>query len=137
MRDDLELIDLALAGQSAAFGELVTKYQNRLYNSVLHVIDSADEAHDVVQDALVQAFVKLATFSRHSAFYTWLYRIAFNQAVSRRRRQRPLASVERNKELTGAEPVEKGDGPPSRWSGRSTPARSAQLWRRCPMNIGP
>ncbi len=86
-RDDDQLIDEALAGQSASFGELVTKYQDRLYNSVLHVIDSADEAYDVVQDAFVQAFIKLDSFSRQAAFYTWLYRIAFNLAVSRRRRR--------------------------------------------------
>ena len=110
-RDDSALIDETLAGQSASFGKLVTKYQDRLYNSVLHVIDSADEAYDVVQDAFVQAFIKLDTFSRQAAFYTWLYRIAFNLAVSRRRRRRPVASVEETKELTGAEPLGRDDAP--------------------------
>jgi RNA polymerase sigma-70 factor (ECF subfamily) len=113
-RDDAQLIDAALAGQTASFGELVTKYQDRLYNSVLHVIGSADEAYDVVQDAFVQAFVKLESFSRQAAFYTWLYRIAFNLAVSRRRRQRPVVSVERTKELTGEEPLGRDDAPGAR-----------------------
>ena len=113
-RNDAHLIDEALAGQSASFGELVTKYQDRLYNSVLHVIGSADEAYDVVQDAFVQAFLKLDSFSRQAAFYTWLYRIAFNLAVSRRRRQRPAASVERTKELTGEEPLGRDDAPGAR-----------------------
>jgi RNA polymerase sigma-70 factor (ECF subfamily) len=113
-RDDAQLIDEALAGQTASFGELVTKYQDRLYNSVLHVIGSADEAYDVVQDAFVQAFTKLETFSRQAAFYTWLYRIAFNQAISRRRRQRPVISVEQTKELTGEEPLGKDDAPGDR-----------------------
>jgi RNA polymerase sigma-70 factor (ECF subfamily) len=112
--DDAQLIDQALAGQSASFGRLVTRYQDRLYNSVLHVIGSADEAHDVVQDAFVQAFVKLESFSRQAAFYTWLYRIAFNLAVSRRRRQRPVASVEQTKQLTGAEPIGRDDAPTER-----------------------
>jgi RNA polymerase sigma-70 factor (ECF subfamily) len=112
--DDAQLIDQALAGQSASFGRLVTRYQDRLYNSVLHVIGSADEAHDVVQDAFVQAFVKLESFSRQAAFYTWLYRIAFNLAVSRRRRQRPVASVEHTKEITGAEPIGRDDAPTER-----------------------
>ena len=113
-RDDAQLIDEALAGQSASFGELVTKYQDRLYNSVVHVIDSADEAYDIVQDAFVQAFIKLDSFSRQAAFYTWLYRIAFNLAVSRRRRQRPVASVEQTKELTGEEPLGRDDAPGAR-----------------------
>jgi RNA polymerase sigma-70 factor (ECF subfamily) len=113
-RDESQLIDEALAGQTASFGELVTKYQDRLYNSVLHVIGSADEAYDVVQDAFVQAFVKLDSFSRQAAFYTWLYRIAFNLAISRRRRQRPVVSVERTKELTGEEPLDRDDAPGAR-----------------------
>ena len=94
MNDDAQLIDEALAGDSAAFGRLVTRYQDRLYNTLVHVVGSADEAHDMAQDAFVQAFLKLNTFHRTSAFYTWLYRIAFNLAVSRRRRQRPTSSIE-------------------------------------------
>jgi RNA polymerase sigma-70 factor (ECF subfamily) len=112
--DDSQLIDEALAGQTASFGELVTKYQDRLYNSVLHVIGSADEAYDVVQDAFVQAFVKLDSFSRRAAFYTWLYRIAFNLAISRRRRQRPTASMEQIKDQTGEEPLGRDDAPAAR-----------------------
>jgi RNA polymerase sigma-70 factor (ECF subfamily) len=126
-RGDSELIDEALAGESASFGELVTKYQDRLYNSVLHVIDSADEAYDVVQDAFVQAFIKLDTFSRQAAFYTWLYRIAFNLAISRRRRKRPVVSVEQTKELTGEEPLGRDDAPDAglQREERATMVRSA------------
>src|SRR6202030_4235360 len=84
VNDDAQLIDEALAGQSVSFGRLVTKYQDRLYNALVHVIGSTEEARDVVQDAFVQAFLKLGSFHRSSAFYTWLYRIAFNVAISRR-----------------------------------------------------
>src|SRR5664279_2980194 len=86
VNDDAELIHRTLAGQSAAFGELVEKYQDRLYNSVVHVVDNAEDAKDLVQEALVQAFLKLETFHGASAFYTWLYRIAFNLASTFRRR---------------------------------------------------
>src|SRR5687768_15040119 len=89
VNDDAQLIDEALAGHSAAFGRLVTRYQDRLYNTLVHVVGSTDEAYDVVQDAFVQAFLKLGSFHRSSAFYTWLYRIAFNLAISRRRRHKP------------------------------------------------
>jgi len=109
VKDDARLIDEVLAGDSAAFGQLVLKYQDRLFNTVMHVVRCREEAEDVVQDAFVQAFVKLETFQRASAFYTWLYRIAFNVAVSRRRRRRPEVSVEQTRELTGAEPM--GDDP--------------------------
>lgn len=106
-QDDQALIDLALAGHSEAFGQLVTKYQDRLYNTMVRVVGSTDEARDAVQDAFVQAFVKLDSFRGNSAFYTWLYRIAFNQAISRKRRQRPTVSLEQVREQTGSEPVDR------------------------------
>lgn len=114
MNDDGALIDAALGGDSAAFGQLVARYQDRLYNSLVHVVGSADGALDVAQDALVQAYVKLDTFERASGFYTWLYRIAFNLAASRRRRQRPTLSVEQGREELGHEPVDRNDPPEAR-----------------------
>ena len=83
MNDDARLIDETLAGDRTAFGELVRKYQVRLFNTLLHVVGSREEAEDVSQEAFVQAFVKLDSFKGHSAFYTWLYRIAFNVSISR------------------------------------------------------
>ena len=111
VKDDAQLIDEALDGESAAFGQLVRKYQDRLYNTIAHVGGCRDEAEDVVQEAFVQAFVKLSSFRRDSAFYTWLYRIAFNTAVSRRRRRKTELSVERGREALGVEPLDDGDAP--------------------------
>jgi RNA polymerase sigma-70 factor, ECF subfamily len=85
--DDAELIGQALAGQTAAFGQLVQKYQDRLYNTIVHVAGNAEDAKDVVQEAFVQAFLKLQSFQGASAFYTWLYRIAFNVAGTHRRQR--------------------------------------------------
>ena len=75
--EDSQLIADACSGNTAAFGQLVVRYQDRLYNTLVHVVGSAEDAADVVQDAFVQAFLKLDTFHGASAFYTWLYRIAF------------------------------------------------------------
>jgi RNA polymerase sigma-70 factor (ECF subfamily) len=111
---DKQLIDRALGGEQAAFGQLVTKYQDRLYNTLVHVVGSADTAYDVVQDAFVQAYVKLETFERASAFYTWLYRIAFNLAMTRRRREKPSVSVEQAREDSGHEPLDHSDPPEAR-----------------------
>ncbi len=101
-----QLIDTALAGDTAAFGELVQRHQDRLYNAMVHVMGSTEEARDVVQDAFVQAYTKLATFHRTAAFYTWLYRIAFNLSISRRRKHHPTESIERNREISGHEPMD-------------------------------
>jgi RNA polymerase sigma-70 factor (ECF subfamily) len=114
VNSESQLIDESLQGNSAAFGELVRIHQDRLFNAVAHFIGDATEAEDVVQEAFVQAYVKLSTFQRTSAFYTWLYRIAFNTAVSRRRRKHVTASVDSSREQTGNEPADSGDAPDSR-----------------------
>lgn len=114
MNDDAQLIDQTLAGHGSAFGQLVEKYQDRLYNTVVHVAGNAEDARDIVQDAFVQAFVNLSGFQRSSAFYTWLYRIAFNVAASRHRRRRPVQSVEHHREISGMEPVDDREGPTER-----------------------
>jgi len=111
VNDDAQLIDEALAGHTASFGRLVSKYQDRLYNTIVHVVNCKDDAYDVVQDAFVQAFINLESFQRHAAFYTWLYRIAFNVAITRRRRKKPVLSVDHARDATGEEPVSIGLDP--------------------------
>ncbi len=94
MNDDAQLIRQVLAGQGASFGLLVQKYQDRLYNTLVHVIGNAEDAKDVTQEAFVQAMLKLETFQGGSAFYTWLYRIAFNAAISFRRKRGAMRRAE-------------------------------------------
>jgi len=110
LSDDASLIAATLAGDTAAFGRLVGQYQDRLYNSLLRVLGSAEDAADITQDAFVQAFTKLETFRGSSAFYTWLYRIAFNLAMSHARRGRKTASLDGIKAMVGEEPM---DGAPA------------------------
>ena len=105
MKDDAQLIAEVRNGNSEAFGDIVRKYQTRLFNTLHHVMGNREEAEDVGQDAFVQAFVKLDTYQGKSAFYTWLYRIAFNLSVSYRRRKKNEASIDQMREATGIEPV--------------------------------
>ncbi len=111
MIDDDRLIEKALRGDSAAFGQLVCKYQDRLFNTVLHVAGSREEAEDVAQEAFVQAYVKLSSFQGNSAFYTWLYRIAFNVAVSRRRRKKNEVSIHAVGQNSPREPADDAEPP--------------------------
>jgi len=110
LSDDASLIAATLAGDTAAFGRLVALYQDRLYNSLLRVLGSAEDAADIAQDAFVQAYTKLESFRGASAFYTWLYRMAFNLAMSHARRQHMVASLDGMKSLVGDEPM---DGQPT------------------------
>ncbi len=109
--EDQLLIERALAGDQAAFGQLALRYQDRLYAAMLGVTGSAEEAEDVVQDALVRAFLKLDSFQQNSQFFTWLYRIAFNVALSRHRRRRSRISIDSTRDTSGMEPVDDGELP--------------------------
>lgn len=114
VNEESKLINDALQGNSASFGQLVQLHQDRLYNAIAHFVGDRIEAEDIVQEAFVQAYLKLASFQRNSAFYTWLYRIAFNTAISRRRKKRVEASVDLSRERTGDEPLDAGDAPGDR-----------------------
>ena len=92
--DDRRLIAEALAGRRDAFGELVTRYQARLYNAAIRVVGHPDDAVDVVQEAFLNAFHALPSFKGDAEFFTWLYRIAFNAAVSQKRKRRPVVSLD-------------------------------------------
>ena len=108
---DAQLVEAALAGDRDAFGNLVTRYQDRLFNSLLRMVGSHEDAADAVQDAFVQAYTKLDSYRGAAQFYTWLYRIAMNVALSRQRRRRPMASIDHAKETVGEEPLDAAEGP--------------------------
>ncbi|MFN6164799.1 MAG: RNA polymerase sigma factor [Planctomycetota bacterium] len=116
MNDEEELIQLALDGQSAAFETLVRRYQDRLYTAMISIVGNTDEAEDVVQEAFIQAYLKLDTFQQNSRFFTWIYRIAFKFALARRRRKRGVLSLDESRENTGSEPVSNGESPDDRLS---------------------
>ena len=113
VHDEAQLIDDAIGGNSAAFGVLVRKYQDRLFTALVQVSGCQDDAEDAVQEALVQAYVKLSSFTNGSSFYTWLFRIAFNAAITRRRqkKRRSNSSLDRSREKTGAELEDRGELP--------------------------
>lgn len=112
--DEEELIIAALKGDSSAFGQLVYRHQDRLFTTIATFIGDSVAAEDVVQEAFVQAYLKLDTFRRTSNFYTWLYRIAFNKAVTQQRSRRIEESVDDQRLFQGDEPLDPGDDPEQR-----------------------
>jgi RNA polymerase sigma-70 factor, ECF subfamily len=108
--DDQRLITDCLQGRSAAFGELVCRYQDRLFNTVYRLLDNADDAQDVVQEAFLSAYQSLDSFKGDSLFFTWLYRIAINTAISLKRKQRVAVSISAAREDGGVkEPLDPSD----------------------------
>ncbi len=83
--EDVRLIEKIRAGQTEAFGELVQKYQDRVFNTCWRICGNLEDARDVTQDSFLKAFEKLGEFRRESGFFTWLFRIAVNQALTQRR----------------------------------------------------
>jgi RNA polymerase sigma-70 factor (ECF subfamily) len=92
--DDNRLITECREGNTAAFGELVSRYQDRLFNTVLRLVDNAEDARDVVQEAFLHAYQSLNSFKGDSLFFTWIYRIAVNTAISARRKQRHVLRIQ-------------------------------------------
>ncbi len=70
----------------------------------MRLVQSPDDAADVVQDAFLNAFQSLHTFKGDAEFFTWLYRIAFNTAISLKRKRRPTVSLETHSGDSGLDP---------------------------------
>ncbi len=108
--EDNLTIQTVLAGNREAYGELVKKYQDRLYHSLLCMLGNADDALELTQESFVQALINLDKFRGESTFYTWLYRIAINMASSFRRK-RVLISFDQLSEKGVFNPVDTIDSP--------------------------
>ncbi len=91
--DDLALIEECRNGNMEAFGQLVDAYQGPVFNVVYRMVSDRDDAQDLTQTAFVKAFENLDRYDPKYRFFSWIYRIAINEAlnfVSARKRIAPL-----------------------------------------------
>lgn len=79
--EDHTLVEATLAGDTDAFGELVDRYEKQLYNVTYRITGSLDDAMDATQTAFLSAYQKLEQFDPRYRFFSWLYRIAVNEAI--------------------------------------------------------
>jgi len=86
-----ELIASILAGQRENFHLLIRPYEKQLYRTALALVKNEAEAEDVVQDAVLKAYRKLASFRGDAKFSTWLIAITLNEARGRLRRENRAA----------------------------------------------
>lgn len=82
---DAELINRIRTGQTEAYGDLVRKYEDRVFNTCWRICGHLEDARDVTQEAFLKAYEGLSEFRRESGFYTWIFRIAVNLALTKRR----------------------------------------------------
>jgi RNA polymerase sigma factor (sigma-70 family) len=79
--NELELIQGLRNGEEAAFKELVDTYQDRVYNTVISIVQNAEDAEDVTQEVFIQVFRSIHNFKGESKLSTWLYRIATTRSL--------------------------------------------------------
>jgi RNA polymerase sigma-70 factor, ECF subfamily len=91
--EETKLVDAARGGDVGAFEQLVKRYDRNVFRIAQHITQNREDAEDVVQDAFLKAFQNLGQFQGQSKFYTWLVRIAVNEALMRLRRRRPERMV--------------------------------------------
>jgi len=84
--DDAALVAQTRSGDMRAYGTLVAKYQDRIYNLVCRMTGNAADGEDLAQETFMRALERLDQFRGRSQFYTWLFRIAVNLTISDRRR---------------------------------------------------
>ncbi|HVJ06686.1 MAG TPA: RNA polymerase sigma factor [Candidatus Saccharimonadales bacterium] len=87
------LVEAARGGDIGAFESLVRRYDRNVFRIAQHITQNREDAEDVVQDAFLKAYQNLGQFQGQSKFYTWLVRIAVNEALMRLRRRRPERMV--------------------------------------------
>lgn len=101
--DETALVTRARAGDTAAFSELVSQYERKIYRLAKNITRHDEDAEDVLQDAFLKAYEHLDRFEGNSKFYTWLVRIAVNEALMKLRKRKTDKTVPLD------EPVDAGE----------------------------
>src|SRR2546421_12998987 len=78
---ELELVKRWQRGDTAAFGELVTRYRTRGFGMIYNMVHNEQDAWDLAQDSFVKAWKSIGRFRGQSSFYTWMYRIVMNVTI--------------------------------------------------------
>jgi RNA polymerase sigma-70 factor (ECF subfamily) len=91
---EIELIHRSQAGDTVAFGELVTKYRTKIFNMIYGMVGNETDAWDLAQEGFLKAWRSIHRFQGRSSFYTWLYRITINVTIDSLRRRCDRREVE-------------------------------------------
>jgi RNA polymerase sigma-70 factor (ECF subfamily) len=120
--DEAVLVAQAKDGDTRAFGELVRRYEGKIFRLANHITQNREDAEDVLQETFMKAYEHLEQFKGDSKFYTWIVRIAVNQALMKLRRRKTDKSVSLDEQIdTGEDTVVReiaawGEDPEQRFS---------------------
>lgn len=85
--DELHIITSILAGNTERFSYFLDTYGQQIFTLIVRMVGSPEDAEELTQDTFMKAFRHLSDFNGKSSFSTWLYRIAYNTALSSLRKQ--------------------------------------------------
>src|SRR5439155_10589436 len=91
--DESALVAKARAGDAQAFTELVNRYERKIFRLAKHITQNDEDAEDVLQETFLKAYSHLDTFQGQSKFYTWIVRIAVNEALMKLRKRKSSKTV--------------------------------------------
>src|SRR5881227_1584516 len=114
--EELALVDSARHGDVGAFEQLIKRYDRNVFRIAQHITQNREDAEDVVQDAFLKAYQNLGQFQGNSKFYTWLVRIAVNEALMKLRKRKSDKTVSMDEDVEtedGSVPREIADWSPN------------------------
>lgn len=120
--EELDLVNRARTGDTSAFGELVKRYERKIFRLAKNITQNDEDAEDVLQDTFIKAYEHLDNFKGNSKFYTWLVRIGVNEALMKLRKRKTDRTVPLDEPVdTGEEPVVReiavwGEDPETKYS---------------------
>lgn len=88
-KDERKIIERILCGHADEFSFFVDRYGGCIFSLVAKIVAVQEDAEEIVQDTFLVAYTHLADYNSSASFSTWLYRIAYNKAVSHLRKVRP------------------------------------------------
>lgn len=108
--EDFGLIQKVKEGHTEAYGQLVQKYQDRVFNACWRICGHLEDARDLTQEAFLRALENISAFGQRSGFYTWIFRVAVNLALSHRRKasRRRAMSLDQPADPRGAPAADLG-----------------------------
>ena len=107
--EDLKLIHRSQAGDTEAFGELVTKYRSKIFNMIYGIVGNENDAWDLAQEGFLKAWRSIHRFQARSSFYTWLYSITINVTIDSLRQRCRRSEVELDDAIPSSLPSPRAD----------------------------
>jgi RNA polymerase sigma-70 factor (ECF subfamily) len=101
--DELDLVARAKAGDGAAFSVLINRYEGKIFRLAMNITQNREDSEDVLQEAFFKAYEHLDQFQGNSKFYTWVVRIAVNQALMKLRKRKSDRTISLDEQIDTGE----------------------------------